>query len=148
MLRLSGFSPLELAIMETLWNGGRIAIREMQEALPAPRPAYTTVQTMVYRLERKGAVRRVRKIGNAHIFVAAVSRNDAQRGLLDRVLGLFGGRIHPVMAHWAESGNITEKDLQEAEALLRGLTARRGKKSARPGSRPRVLTGSRKGEKP
>jgi BlaI family penicillinase repressor len=134
--------------METLWDGGRVAIREMQEALPAPRPAYTTVQTMVYRLEKKGAVRRVRKIGNAHIFEAAVSRNAAQRRLLDHVLGLFGGRIHPVMAHWAESGNITEQDLEEAEALLRGLTAKRDKKPARSGSRPSVLEGSRKGEKP
>lgn len=126
--------------METLWSGGRVAIREIQEALPAPRPAYTTVQTMVYRLERKGAVRRVRKIGNAHIFEAVVSRNAAQRRLLDHVLGLFGGRIHPVMAHWAESGQISEEDLQEAEALLHGLAAKRGKKPARPGSR--------KGEKP
>ena len=121
--------------METLWSGGRVAIREIQEALPAPRPAYTTVQTVVYRLEKKGAVRRVRKIGNAHIFEAVVSRNAAQRRLLDHVLGLFGGRIHPVMAHWAESGNVTEQDLEEAEALLHGLAARRGKKAARPGSR-------------
>jgi BlaI family penicillinase repressor len=140
MMRLSGFSPLELAIMERLWDGGRVAIREIQETLPEPRPAYTTVQTMVYRLERKGAVRRVRKIGNAHIFEAVVSRNAAQRRLLDHVLGLFGGRIHPVMAHWAESGHITEQDLEEAEALLHGLAAKRGKKPARPGSR--------KGEKP
>lgn len=126
--------------METLWDGGRISIRQIQEGQPAPRPAYNTVQTMVYRLERKGAVRRVRKIGNAHIFEAVVSRTAARRRLLDHVLGLFGGRIHPVMAHWAESGRITEQDLEEAEALLHDLAAKRDKKLARPSSR--------KGEKP
>ena len=93
--------------MEVFWQRGSISIREVQEALPAPRPAYTSVQTTIYRLEAKDAVRRVRKIGNAHIFEAAVNRNTAHRRLLDHVLGLFGGRIQPVMAHWAESGNIT-----------------------------------------
>ena len=134
--------------METLWDGGRISIREIQEALSAPRPSYTTVQTMVYRLEKKGAVRRVRKIGNAHVFEAVVSRTAERRRLLDHVLGLFGGRIHPVMAHWAESSHITEQDIDEAEVLLRGLTAKRGQKAARVGSRPGVLAGSRKGDKP
>lgn len=132
MMRLSRFSPLELAIMETLWEKGRVAIREIQEALPPPQPSYTTVQTMVYRLEKKRAVRRVRKIGNAHIFEAAITRQAEQRRLLDHVLGLFGGRIHPVMAHWAESGTITEQDIEDAEALLHELVARKGKKPARP----------------
>ena len=113
--------------MEVFWQCGRISIREVQEALPSPQPAYTSVQTTIYRLEAKDAVRRVRKIGNAHIFEAAVSRNTAHRRLLDYVLGLFGGRIQPVMAHWAESGNLTEQDVKDAERLLRELA---GSKSA------------------
>jgi len=108
--------------MEVFWQRGSISIREVQESLPAPRPAYTSVQTTIYRLEAKDAVRRVRKIGNAHIFEAAVSRNAAHRRLLGYVLGLFGGRIQPVMAHWAESGNITEQDVEDAERLLRQLS--------------------------
>src|SRR5581483_4785890 len=120
-MRMPGFSRLELQIMEVLWERGSISIREVQEALPSPRPAYTSVQTTIYRLEAKGAVRRVRKIGNAHIFEALVSRNAAHRRLLDYVLGLFGGRIQPVMAHWAESGNITGQDVEDAERLLRQL---------------------------
>jgi BlaI family transcriptional regulator, penicillinase repressor len=120
-MRLPGFSKLEWRIMEVFWERGSISIRDVQEALPAPRPAYTSVQTTIYRLEIKQAVRRVRKIGNAHIFQAAVNRNAAHRRLLDHVLGLFGGRIQPVMAHWAESGNISEQDVQEAEKLLKQL---------------------------
>ena len=117
--------------MEVFWQRGRISIREVLEALPAPRPAYTSVQTTIYRLETKGAVRRVRKIGNAHIFEAAVNRNAAHRRLLDYVLGLFGGRIQPVMAHWAESGNITQQDVEDAEKLLRQLAASRPGKTNR-----------------
>ncbi|MGH9481215.1 MAG: BlaI/MecI/CopY family transcriptional regulator [Terriglobales bacterium] len=114
------FSRLELRIMEALWARGAISIREIQEAFPAPqRPAYTTVQTTVYRLEAKGAVRRVRKIGNAHIFAAAVARQAAHRRLMDEFLGLFGGRTQPVMAHWIESGQLTLEDLREAEEELR-----------------------------
>jgi BlaI family transcriptional regulator, penicillinase repressor len=127
-MRVPGFSKLELQIMEVFWQRGRISIREVQEALPLPPPAYTSVQTTIYRLEAKDAVRRVRKIGNAHIFEAAVNRSAAHRRLLDYVLGLFGGRIQPVMAHWAESGNITEQDVKDAERLLRELA---GCKSAR-----------------
>jgi|ERR1041384_1410818 predicted transcriptional regulator len=127
-MRVPGFSKLELQIMEVFWQRGRISIREVQEALPLPSPAYTSVQTTIYRLEAKDAVRRVRKIGNAHIFEAAVNRSAAHRRLLDYVLGLFGGRIQPVMAHWAESGNITEQDVKDAERLLRELA---GCKSAR-----------------
>jgi predicted transcriptional regulator len=130
-MRVPGFSKLELRIMEVFWERGRISIREVQEALPAPRPAYTSVQTTIYRLEAKGSVRRVRKIGNAHIFEAAVNRNAAHRRLLDHVLGLFGGRIQPVMAHWAESGNITEQDVEEAEQLLRELAASKTGKANR-----------------
>lgn len=127
-MRIPGFSKLELRILEVLWTRGRIAIREIQEVLPNPRPAYSTVQTMVYRLEKKGAVRRVRKIGNAHIFEAAISRQEAHRGPIDYVLGLFGGRIQPVMAHWAESG-ASREELADAEKLLRELAA---KKRRRP----------------
>src|SRR5277367_353535 len=99
-------AKLELQILEAMWTRGKASIREIQESFPEPRPAYTTVQTTVYRLEAKKAVRRVRKIGNAHIFEAAVSRNAAHRRLIDQVLALFGGRIQPVMAHWAESSRI------------------------------------------
>ncbi len=130
-MRVPGLSKLELQIMEVFWQRGSISIREVQEALPSPRPAYSSVQTTIYRLETKNAVRRVRKIGNAHIFEAAINRSTAHRGLLDHVLGLFGGRIQPVMAHWAESGNITEQDVEEAERLLRQLAASKSVKSAR-----------------
>jgi predicted transcriptional regulator len=108
--------------MEALWNHGALSIREIQEALPEPnRPAYTTVQTMVYRLEGKKAIRRVKKIGNAHIFEAVVSRNAAQRRLIDELLSFFGGRTQPVMAHLIESGRLTLDDVREAEQMLRRL---------------------------
>src|SRR5262249_53447570 len=113
---------LELQIMEALWTKGASSVREIQEVLPAKRrPAYTTVQTMVYRLEAKGALRRTKKIGNAHIFEAAISRNAAQRRLIDELLSLFGGRSQPVMAHLIESGQLTLEDIQEAEKTLKKL---------------------------
>jgi BlaI family transcriptional regulator, penicillinase repressor len=115
-------SRLELHIMETLWTNGSASIREIQEAFPEQnRPAYTTIQTTVYRLEAKKAVRRVKKVGNFHIFEAAVSRNSAQRRLIDELLTLFGGRSQPVMAHLIESGKLTLADVKEAEKLLRKL---------------------------
>jgi BlaI family transcriptional regulator, penicillinase repressor len=115
-------SKLELHIMETLWDNGSASIREIQEAFPErSRPAYTTIQTMVYRLETKKAVRRIKKVGNFHIFEAAVSRNAAQRRLVDDLLALFGGRSQPVMAHLIESGKLTLDDVREAEKLLRKL---------------------------
>ena len=115
-------AKLELKIMETLWARGQASIREIQEAFPEDeRPAYTTVQTTVYRLEAKKAVRRVKKVGNFHIFEAAVSRNAAQRRLIDDLLGLFGGRTQPVMAHLIESGKLTMADVKEAEKMLRRL---------------------------
>ena len=108
--------------MEALWNQGSLSIREIQEAFPEPdRPAYTTVQTTVYRLETKSALRRVKKIGNAHIFEAVVSRNAAQSRLIDELLALFGGRTQPVMAHLIESGKLTLEDVQEAQKTLRRL---------------------------
>ena len=115
-------SKLELQIMDTLWTQGRASIREIQEAFPEQnRPAYTTVQTMVYRLELKKALRRVKKVGNFHVFEAAVSRSAAQRRLIDDLLALFGGRSQPVMAHLIESGKLTLADVKEAEKLLRKL---------------------------
>jgi predicted transcriptional regulator len=119
---LPKLSRLELQIMESLWSRGASSVRDIQEAFAeSDRPAYTTVQTMVYRLEGKKAVRRVRKIGNAHIFEAAVSRASAQRRLIDEFLSLFGGRSQPVMAHLIESGKLTLDDVKEAEQLLRAL---------------------------
>jgi predicted transcriptional regulator len=113
---------LELQIMDALWTRGAQSVREIQEAFPEKnRPAYTTVQTMVYRLEGKKAIRRVKKIGNAHIFEAAVSRKAAQRGLIDELLSFFGGRSQPVMAHLIETGKLTLEDVQAAEQTLRKL---------------------------
>ena len=121
-MALPKLTKLELRIMETLWTGGVSSVREIQEALPAKnRPAYTTVQTMVYRLETKGAVKRVKKIGNAHVFEAAISRQSAQRRLVDELLSFFGGKIQPVMAHLVESGRLSLEDVQEAEKTLRKL---------------------------
>ena len=116
-------TKLELRIMQTLWDRGPVPIREIQEAFPErDRPSYTTVQTTVYRLEGKKAVRRVKKISNAHIFEAVLSRNAAQRRLIDELLGLFGGRTQPVMAHLVESGKLTLEDVKEAEKALRKLS--------------------------
>jgi BlaI family transcriptional regulator, penicillinase repressor len=115
-------SKLELQIMEALWTRGSASIREIQEAFPEKdRPAYTTIQTMVYRLEGKKAIKRVGKIGNFHIFEAAISRNSAQRKLIDDLLAIFGGRTQPVMAHLIESGKLTLEDVKDAEKLLRQL---------------------------
>jgi BlaI family penicillinase repressor len=115
-------SKLEFQIMEALWTQGEASIREIQETFPAKRrPAYTTIQTTVYRLEAKNIVRRVRKVGNFHIFAAAVSRSAAQRRLIDDLLALFGGRTQPVMAHLIESGKLTLEDLKEAEKTLRQM---------------------------
>src|SRR3981081_2683625 len=115
-------TKLELQIMDVLWTRGTASIREIQEAFPEKgRPAYTTIQTTVYRLEGKGALRRVRKISNAHIFEAAISRGAAQRRVIDDLLGLFGGRTQPVMAHLIESGRLTLEDVKEAEQTLRRL---------------------------
>jgi BlaI family penicillinase repressor len=115
-------SKLEFQIMEALWTQGEASIREIQETFAAKRrPAYTTIQTTVYRLEAKNIVRRVKKVGNFHIFAAAVSRSAAQRRLIDDLLALFGGRTQPVMAHLIESGKLTLEDVKEAEKALRQL---------------------------
>src|SRR5690242_16152613 len=115
-MALPRLTKLELQIMEALWDKGALAIREIQESFPAKhRPAYTTIQTTVYRLETKKAVRRIKKISNAHIFEALVSRSAAHRRLIDDLLGLFGGRTQPVMAHLIESGKLTLAEVEEAQ---------------------------------
>ena len=114
--------------MEVLWSSGPSAIREIQESFgPKNRPAYTTIQTMVYRLEAKKALRRARKIGNAHIFEALITRDAAKARLVDEFLSLFGGRMQPVMAQLIEAGNLTARDVADAEKLLKDLSAKRKK---------------------
>jgi BlaI family penicillinase repressor len=131
-ITLPKLSKLELKIMEGLWVRGALSIREIQEAFTArDRPAYTTVQTTVYRMEAKRALRRVKKIGNAHIFEAVVSRHAAQRRLIDELLGLFGGRSRPVMAHLIESGKLTLEDVREAEKTLEELSKQEEKGESR-----------------
>ena len=113
-------SALELRIMNELWTRGALSIREVHEAVAKKdRPAYTTVQTMVYRLEAKGALRRTRKIGNAHVFEATTTRASVQTRLLKELLGLFGGNARPVMAHLVEMGKISKEDIDDAQKLLR-----------------------------
>lgn len=113
-------TPLELRILEALWRQDRLSIREMQESFPEhERPAYSTIQTTVYRMEENGAVRRIRKVGNAHIFSAAVTWEDAGRGLLDDLMRLFAGRTKFLMAQMVETGDLTLEDIREAEKLLR-----------------------------
>lgn len=115
-------TKLEFQIMEALWNRGASSIREIQESFAEKRrPAYTTIQTTVYRLEGKGAVQRVKKVGNFHVFEAVTSRNAAQKRLVDDLLALFGGRSQPVMAHLIESGKLTLDDVKEAEKTLQNL---------------------------
>ena len=114
-------TKLELQILEALWARGKASIREIQEAFPEPRPAYTTIQTTVYRLESKKAVRRVRKISNAHIFEPTVARDIARHRLLDEILSFFGGRVQPMMAQLAEAGKITLDDVRELEKTIQQL---------------------------
>lgn len=122
-------TKLELEIMETLWRRGACSVREIQEAFPErKRPAYTTVQTTVYRLERKGAARISKRISNANIFEAAISRHQAQGSLIDDLLGLLGGASRPVMAHLIETGRLTLDDIKDAEKTLRALSAKEHKK--------------------
>jgi BlaI family penicillinase repressor len=118
-MALPKLTKLELQIMEALWSRGPCSVREIQESFPAKkRPAYTTVQTMVYRLEVKKALRRTKKIATALIFEAAVSRNAAERRLIDELLSVFGGRSRPIVSHLIESGALTLEDVREAEQTL------------------------------
>ena len=125
-MRLPRLSKLELQILDVLWTRGPSAIRDIRDSFAAKgRPAYTTIQTMVYRLEGKKALRRVYKTGNAHVFEAAITRDAAKARLVDEFLSLFGGRIQPVMAHLIEAGNLTAGDVAEAEKLLRDLAKKK-----------------------
>src|ERR1700761_8465857 len=113
-------TKLELQILEAFWQKGACSVREVQETFPeTARPAYTTVQTVIYRLERKKALRCVKRISNANIFEAVITRNDAQRRFVDELLAVFGGRAKLVMAHLVESGELTLDDVKEAEKALR-----------------------------
>lgn len=128
MAPLPKLSKAELQIMDALWRHGKLSVREILDALPKRnRPAYTTVQTTVYRLEEKGALRRTKKIGNAHIFEAVVSREQAGRRLIDDLLSLFGGSTEPVMAHLVESGKLTKSDIRQAEKLIEDLENERNR---------------------
>lgn len=116
-------SKLEFQIMEVLWSRGESSIREILEGLPGKRsPAYTTIQTTIYRMEVKGVVKRLKKVGNFHIFAAAISRDAAQRRLIDELLAVFGGRSQPVMAHLIDAGKLTMEDVKEAEQTLQRLS--------------------------
>src|SRR5580692_13069905 len=119
---LPKLTKLDLRIMEMLWSKGPSSIRELQEAFPeSESPAYTTVQTIVYRLEWKKAVRRTKKISNAHIFEAVISRSSAQRRMIDELVALFGGKRLPIMTHLIESGRLTPEEVREAQRALRNL---------------------------
>jgi BlaI family penicillinase repressor len=124
-------SKLELQILEALWAHGKASIREIQEAFPAPRPAYTTIQTTVYRLEGKKALRRVRKISNADIFEPLIARDVARHKLLDEILSFFGGKAQPMMAQLAEAGKLTLDDVRELEKTIKRLDGEtKGRKGA------------------
>ena len=118
-MRHPKLTKLELQILDVLWQQGKASIREIQEAFPEPRPAYTTIQTTVYRLEGKGAVKRLRKIGNAHIFEPLVARELTRHRLLDEFLSFFGGRAQPMMAQLAEAGKLTMDDIRELEKTIK-----------------------------
>ena len=121
-------SRQETKILEEFWKHGRLSIREIQESFPKKhRPPYTTVQTLVYRMEEKGALRRIRKIGNAHVFEATVSREQARGHAIEDLLSLFGGRAQTVMAHLVESGKLTRDDIRETEKLIDDLDQRKDK---------------------
>ena len=124
-------TKLELEIMQAVWALGTASVREIQEHLPErKRPAYTTVQTIIYRLEEKGAVRRIKKIGNAHIFEAAVTQKAAHKRLLDDLLQAFGGSPRLLIAQLVETGRLTLEDIRELETMLADLTSRKTEDNA------------------
>ena len=138
-------TKFELEVMEALWALGSASVREVQERLPAgKRPAYTTVQTIVYRLEEKGAVRRARKVGNAHVFEPVVTRKAAVRRLLDELLGLFGGSPRTLMAQLVEAGRLTLEDLREAEVALEKIEAERAAAAPAEGAEKAAPEGGRR----
>jgi BlaI family transcriptional regulator, penicillinase repressor len=121
-MALPKLTRLELRIMETLWSKGAASIPELQEGFPeAERPAYTTVQTVVYRLEFKKAIRRASRVGKAHVFEPVVSRNSAIHRMIDDLVGMFGGTPLPIIAHLIESGKLTADEVREAQKALRNL---------------------------
>jgi predicted transcriptional regulator len=120
-MRQPKLSKLELQILEALWANGKASIREIQEFFPQPRPAYTTIQTTVYRLEGKNVVRRVRKISNAHIFEPMLARDVTRHRLLDEILSFFGGQAQPMMAQLAEAGKLSLDDVRELEKTLKKI---------------------------
>ena len=124
-MRRPKLTRLELQILEILWGRGNASIREVQESFPEPRPAYTTIQTTVYRMEAKDAVKRIRKVGNAHLFEPLIARDTARRRLLDDILSLFGGRAQPMMAQLAEVGKLTREDVRELERTIAQLEKKR-----------------------
>src|SRR5262249_27077931 len=122
-------SKFEMEIMDVMWKLGSGSVREIQEALPPEgRPAYTTVQTIIYRLEEKGAVRREKKIGNAHIFEPIITRQSANQRIVNELLDIFGGSARPLMAHLAETGKLSLEDIREMEALLTELDSEQKRK--------------------
>jgi BlaI family transcriptional regulator, penicillinase repressor len=118
-------TKLELQILEAMWRHGKASIREIRESFPEPRPAYTTIQTTVYRLEAKKVARRVRKISNAHIFEPTIARDVARGRLLDEILSFFGGRAQPMMAQLAEAGKLNREDIRELEKTIDRLELQR-----------------------
>ena len=135
----------ELQLMETLWELGLASVRELQEALPTNRrPAYTTVQTMVYRLEEKGALKRVKKIGNAHIFEPVITRQGTHRRLVEELVELFGGSAQPLMAHLVESGKLTLEDVRELEATLNRMQAESSSETGPKQARERNRRGGKR----
>jgi BlaI family penicillinase repressor len=126
-------SKLELGILEALWANGKASIREIHGTFPEPRPAYTTVQTIVYRMEAKQAIRRVERVGNADVFEPLIAQDVTRKRVLDEVLSFFGGRAQPMMAQLAEAGKVTLEDVRELEKTVRRLkrekeeTARKSK---------------------
>jgi BlaI family transcriptional regulator, penicillinase repressor len=131
MARTRRVSRLEHRILDALWSSGRASLREIQEAFPEPRPAYTTITTTVYRMEAKKMVRRVRKIGNAHIFEPLVAKDVARAGLLDEILSFFGGRAQPMMAELADAGKLTLDDVRELEQAVQEAERKRKAERAR-----------------
>jgi len=131
-MRSATLSRLELRIMQTLWSGGPCSIRTLLEAFPRQeRLAYTTVQTVVNRLEAKGAIRRVNKISNAHVFEAAISQASAQHRMLDELVAWFGGKPLPIMTHLIESGRLTDDEVREARKALKRLARKEKRKEKR-----------------
>src|SRR3984885_14224237 len=126
-------AKLELRILEALWAKGRASMREIQEAFPDPRPAYTTITNTVYRMEAKHAVRRARKIGNADIFEPLIAKDAARDSLLDEILSFFGGRPQPMMAQLVESGKLTLDDIRELEkAVVESQRQRKAERTRKP----------------